>query len=109
MGRGSALRPGRPPAACRLSRLGFTSGTWPTPTRSQATLTHGAHINIIGAGFIGCEVAAAAIAARFSVRVYETLAHPLVRVLGPQLGAYIADVHRSHRLGRGRGRQSTVA
>jgi 3-phenylpropionate/trans-cinnamate dioxygenase ferredoxin reductase subunit len=65
----------------------------------QATLTNGAHINIIGAGFIGCEVAATATQRGCSVRVYEALAQPLVRVLGPQLGGYLADVHRSHGVG----------
>jgi 3-phenylpropionate/trans-cinnamate dioxygenase ferredoxin reductase subunit len=56
----------------------------------------GESINVIGAGFIGCEVAAAAIQSGCVVHVYEALDQPLVRVLGPELGAYLADVHRSH-------------
>jgi 3-phenylpropionate/trans-cinnamate dioxygenase ferredoxin reductase subunit len=65
----------------------------------RAQLVDGTHINVIGAGFIGCEVAAAATKRGCSVRIYEALAQPLVRVLGPELGAYLADVHRSHGVG----------
>jgi len=65
----------------------------------REVLTEGMHINIIGAGFIGCEVAAAAAQRGCSVRVYETLAQPLARVLGLELGAYVADVHRAHGVG----------
>jgi 3-phenylpropionate/trans-cinnamate dioxygenase ferredoxin reductase subunit len=53
-------------------------------------------VSVIGAGFIGCEVAAAARARRAGVKVYEALAQPLVRVLGVELGGYLADVHRAH-------------
>jgi 3-phenylpropionate/trans-cinnamate dioxygenase ferredoxin reductase subunit len=53
-------------------------------------------VNVVGAGFIGCEVAAAARQLGCDVRVHEALAQPLVRVLGPELGAYLAGVHRAH-------------
>jgi 3-phenylpropionate/trans-cinnamate dioxygenase ferredoxin reductase subunit len=62
----------------------------------RAELERGALLNVIGAGFIGCEVAAAARLRGCAVRVYEVLAQPLLRVLGPELGAYLADVHRAH-------------
>ena len=65
----------------------------------RAELKDGMHVNVIGAGFIGCEVAAAASQRGCAVRVFEMLAQPLVRVLGPELGAYLADVHRSHGVG----------
>jgi 3-phenylpropionate/trans-cinnamate dioxygenase ferredoxin reductase component len=52
-------------------------------------------LDILGAGFIGCEVAAAAVQRGCAVRVYEALAQPLMRVLGPELGAYLAEVHRA--------------
>jgi 3-phenylpropionate/trans-cinnamate dioxygenase ferredoxin reductase subunit len=61
----------------------------------SGVLRPGANIDVIGAGFIGCELAAAAQQRRCSVRVYEALAQPLLRVLGPELGAYLADVHRA--------------
>jgi 3-phenylpropionate/trans-cinnamate dioxygenase ferredoxin reductase subunit len=62
----------------------------------RAVLERGRPVDVIGAGFIGCEVAAAARARGCAVHVYEALAQPLVRVLGPKLGDYLADVHRSH-------------
>ncbi len=52
-------------------------------------------LSIIGAGFIGCEVAAVATQKGCSVHVYEALEQPLSRVLGPELGAYLAAEHRS--------------
>src|SRR4029077_12563352 len=52
----------------------------------RAELKDGIHVNVIGAGFIGCEVAAAASQRGCAVRVFEMLAQPLVRVLGPDLG-----------------------
>ena len=53
-------------------------------------------LDIVGAGFIGCEVAAAARQRGCEVRVFEALDQPLSRVLGPELGAYLASVHRDH-------------
>ncbi|HSS61596.1 MAG TPA: FAD-dependent oxidoreductase [Candidatus Limnocylindrales bacterium] len=53
-------------------------------------------IHIVGAGFIGCEVAAVAVEKGCEVRVFEALEQPLVRVLGPELGAFLAAVHRGH-------------
>jgi 3-phenylpropionate/trans-cinnamate dioxygenase ferredoxin reductase subunit len=60
-----------------------------------AELERRAPLNVVGAGFIGCEVAAAAIQRSCAVQVFEALAQPLLRVLGPELGAYLAGVHRS--------------
>lgn len=53
-------------------------------------------IGIIGGGWIGLEVAAAAREAGSSVVVLEALEQPLVRVVGPEVGAIFADVHRKH-------------
>lgn len=53
-------------------------------------------LSVVGAGFIGCEVAAVARQLGCDVRVFEALAQPLIRVLGPELGAYLAEVHRAH-------------
>jgi 3-phenylpropionate/trans-cinnamate dioxygenase ferredoxin reductase subunit len=61
-----------------------------------AELERGGPVNVIGAGFIGCEVAAAAIQRGCPVQVYEALAQPLLRVVGAEIGAYLAGVHRSH-------------
>jgi len=66
----------------------------PDAQRLLAGLERGQHINVVGAGFIGCEVAAAARRRGCGVTMFEALAQPLQRVLGPELGAYLAQVHR---------------
>ena len=59
-------------------------------------LDRGGSLEIVGAGFIGCEVAAVARIRGLAVTVFEALEQPLLRVLGPELGAWLADVHRRH-------------
>ena len=51
---------------------------------------------VIGAGFIGSEVAATSRMRGLDVTVLEALPQPLVRGLGPELGAVLAAVHRDH-------------
>jgi 3-phenylpropionate/trans-cinnamate dioxygenase ferredoxin reductase subunit len=53
-------------------------------------------LDIVGAGFIGCEVAAVGRTLGLQVTVYEALEHPLQRVLGPEVGRWLGDVHRRH-------------
>jgi 3-phenylpropionate/trans-cinnamate dioxygenase ferredoxin reductase subunit len=53
-------------------------------------------ILIVGAGWIGLEVAAAARLAGAQVTVLESAALPLLRVLGPQVAPVFADLHREH-------------
>ena len=59
-------------------------------------LDRGGALDVIGAGFIGCEVAAAAIQLGCQVRVQEALEQPLLNVLGRELGAYMAQQQRAH-------------
>ncbi|SER40733.1 NAD(P)/FAD-dependent oxidoreductase [Streptomyces qinglanensis] len=54
------------------------------------------HLVIAGAGWIGLEVAAAARAYGAEVTVVEPEPTPLHGVLGPELGALFADLHREH-------------
>ncbi|MBW3619656.1 MAG: FAD-dependent oxidoreductase [Actinobacteria bacterium] len=54
------------------------------------------HVTIVGAGWIGCEVAAAARHLGAAVTVVDPLATPLQRVLGPRIGAVFADLHRAN-------------
>jgi 3-phenylpropionate/trans-cinnamate dioxygenase ferredoxin reductase component len=65
----------------------------------------GGRVVVIGAGFIGSEVAAACRALGVDVTVLEVLAAPLERVLGAEMGRVYADIHREHgvdlRLGEG--------
>jgi len=51
---------------------------------------------VIGAGFIGAEVAATARGMGLEVTIVETLDLPLARVLPPALGQVCADLHRDH-------------
>ncbi|HMY09546.1 MAG TPA: FAD-dependent oxidoreductase, partial [Marmoricola sp.] len=51
---------------------------------------------IVGAGWIGLEVAAAAREAGAEVTVVEAASLPLQRVIGDELGTTIAELHRSH-------------
>jgi 3-phenylpropionate/trans-cinnamate dioxygenase ferredoxin reductase component len=64
--------------------------------RLREVLRSGTGLEVVGAGFIGCEVAAIARTLRVPVTLYEALAQPLLRVLGPELGAWLAGVHREH-------------
>jgi 3-phenylpropionate/trans-cinnamate dioxygenase ferredoxin reductase subunit len=66
----------------------------PEAHRLRARIDAGEALSIAGAGFIGCEVAAAARLKGCAVGVFEALDQPLLRVLGPQVGAYLAGVHR---------------
>jgi NADPH-dependent 2,4-dienoyl-CoA reductase/sulfur reductase-like enzyme len=62
----------------------------------RAAFTPEARVVIIGAGWIGLEAAAAARIAGSSVTVVEPQPTALYGVLGPELGAKFADLHRSH-------------
>jgi 3-phenylpropionate/trans-cinnamate dioxygenase ferredoxin reductase component len=54
----------------------------------------GARMVFIGGGWIGLEVASAAREAGAEVTVLETLALPLVRILGTEVAQVFADLHR---------------
>lgn len=62
----------------------------------KAAFQPGRRIVIVGAGWIGLEAAAAARAAGCDVTVLESLDLPLLRVLGPEVAATFAALHRSH-------------
>ncbi|WP_028047096.1 NAD(P)/FAD-dependent oxidoreductase [Cellulomonas sp. URHE0023] len=51
---------------------------------------------VAGGGWIGLEVAAAARLAGLTVTVLEFAAQPLLRVLGPEVAAVFAELHRAH-------------
>lgn len=65
----------------------------------------GQRIVVIGAGFIGAEVAADCCERGLDVTLLEVLPVPLARVLGNEVGALYAALHRAHgvdlRLGEG--------
>ena len=55
-----------------------------------------ARLCVIGAGFIGAEVAATARSKGRDVTVLEALPEPMVRGVGPVIGAVLARLHRAH-------------
>ncbi len=61
--------------------------------RLRDELRPGAHLVIVGAGFIGQEVAATARRRGAQVTILEALATPLERILGIPLGTWFADLH----------------
>ena len=56
----------------------------------------GTDVVVVGAGWVGLEVAAAARSAGCDVTVYEMEELPLLRVLGPTVARVFADLHREH-------------
>jgi NADPH-dependent 2,4-dienoyl-CoA reductase/sulfur reductase-like enzyme len=62
----------------------------------RTRLVSGAHVVIIGGGWIGCEVAAAARSHDARVTVVEPLVLPQHRVLGSTIGEVFRDLHAEH-------------
>lgn len=58
--------------------------------------TDGARIVIVGAGWIGCEAAAAARQHGANVTMIAPVSQPLLAVVGEQVGATFAALHRDH-------------
>jgi 3-phenylpropionate/trans-cinnamate dioxygenase ferredoxin reductase subunit len=59
-------------------------------------LDRGGSVVVVGAGWIGSEVAASARQRGLDVTVVEPMSVPLERVLGPELGAVYRDIHADH-------------
>ncbi|MFD2801105.1 NAD(P)/FAD-dependent oxidoreductase, partial [Prauserella oleivorans] len=64
--------------------------------RLRESLRPGARIVIVGAGFIGAEVASTARARGADVVVLDALDVPMSGVLGARMGAVCAQLHRAH-------------
>src|ERR1700756_1387350 len=62
----------------------------------NSALTEGSSLAVVGAGWIGLEVAAGARQRGVNVTVVETAKQPLVAALGETVGAVFADLHRDH-------------
>ena len=62
----------------------------------RSRLTDGARIVIVGAGWIGCEVAAAARHHGCSVTMIDPVSQPLMGVVGEEIGHVFAGLHREH-------------
>ncbi|TWP52473.1 NAD(P)/FAD-dependent oxidoreductase [Lentzea tibetensis] len=75
---------------------GHVLRTWDDSLALRAELTEGKQVVIVGAGWIGCEVAAAARKHGAVVTVVDPVALPLQRVLGDEVGAVFRDLHADH-------------
>lgn len=64
--------------------------------RLRAVLATASAIAIVGGGWIGLEVAAAAVAAGVAVTVVSRAPLPLAGVLGPEMAQVFTDLHRRH-------------
>jgi 3-phenylpropionate/trans-cinnamate dioxygenase ferredoxin reductase subunit len=64
--------------------------------RLKAALGQGTRVVVVGGGWIGLEVAAAARGAGSEVTLVEAGPAPLAGVLGVQIGSLFADVHAEH-------------
>jgi 3-phenylpropionate/trans-cinnamate dioxygenase ferredoxin reductase component len=62
----------------------------------RARLDRGGAVVVVGAGWIGSEVAASARQRGLDVTVVEPASLPLEHVLGSELGAFYRDVHTDH-------------
>ena len=87
--------------------------TWDDAAAVRAALDAGARrVVVIGAGFIGAEVAATCRGRDLDVTILEALPVPLERALGRQMGEVCAQLHREHgvdvRLGIGVDHLATV-
>jgi len=62
----------------------------------QALEAKPSRVVVVGAGFIGAEVAATARSLDLDVTMLEMASVPFERSLGAEMGAVLADVHRDH-------------
>src|SRR5262249_22455935 len=62
----------------------------------KAAAAAGGRVAIVGAGFIGMEVAASLRSMGAPVEVVEVFGRPFERVLGPAIGAVFQAIHEDH-------------
>jgi NADPH-dependent 2,4-dienoyl-CoA reductase/sulfur reductase-like enzyme len=60
----------------------------------RAALRPGARVVVVGAGFIGAEVAASCVSLGHPVTMVDVLEQPMIRGLGARIGGLMADLHR---------------
>ena len=68
----------------------------PMPSTIRELLTPGARLVVMGAGFIGCEAAATARGLGADVAIVALDEQPMIRPLGPELGAAMRRRHEHH-------------
>ena len=62
----------------------------------RSSLSGARSVAVVGAGLIGCEVAASCRALGLEVDLYDVLAGPMIRVVGATTSAVVADLHREN-------------
>jgi NADPH-dependent 2,4-dienoyl-CoA reductase/sulfur reductase-like enzyme len=62
----------------------------------RAELARARHVAVIGAGFIGLEVASSARSLDARATVLEAAPSPMARIFGPELGRRFAELHAEH-------------
>lgn len=85
----------------RLRSMGDLEGVYVLRTADDAGLIasvidHGPRAVVVGAGFIGAEVAASLRARGLDVTVVEALPAPLAGILGPDLAQICTQLHHDH-------------
>lgn len=81
--------PGSPAGTHVLRSLADVAGL-------RAELRPGRSLAVIGAGFVGCELASSAVRHGVRTTLVDPLPAPLAGALGPEVGGRIADLHRAH-------------
>jgi 3-phenylpropionate/trans-cinnamate dioxygenase ferredoxin reductase subunit len=92
---GVTPRPLPGPDAMRLAGV-FTLRTLEDCLRLRERLAGAASVAVVGAGFIGCEVAASCRALGLRVTLIDALAAPMERAIGRELGTVLAGLHARH-------------
>jgi NADPH-dependent 2,4-dienoyl-CoA reductase/sulfur reductase-like enzyme len=91
----TGVRPRRLPAGHELAGV-HVLRDHPDVAGLKADFGRGGRVVVVGGGFLGMEVAAAARGLGLEVTVVEPLAQPMVRQVGAMIGAEVARLHREH-------------
>jgi 3-phenylpropionate/trans-cinnamate dioxygenase ferredoxin reductase subunit len=87
--------PRRPPGVPEAGNV-FTLRTLHDSKSLRDALAASSRLLLVGAGFIGAEVAASARTLGKQVLIVEAAPVPLARALGEEVGKVYADIHRDH-------------
>lgn len=74
----------------------FTVRTLDDGLRLRAALSAARHAIVIGAGFIGCEVAASARALGIETTIVDRSPAPMLKHVGSVVGRWVRDLHERH-------------
>ena len=91
----TGVRPRRLPTGHELAGV-HVLRDHPDVAALRAAFAGTPRVVIVGGGFLGMEVAAGARGLGLDVTVIEPLAQPMIRQVGPVIGAEVARLHRDH-------------